>query len=150
MPKVAQISETNFNKQMNQVTSGAFKKRLTAYAKGHSEEVDELEKAINGENYDSDKVKKLLQELANDNTIYKGLIFGYTLVQERKGQIAQGRRISRKTGDLELYRAILNHDPKQLTVSAFCRINQISRSKYYRIRNKQVSHPDDKALLDSL
>lgn len=69
---------------------------------------------------------------------------------EQKGQIAQGKRISRNKADLELYRAILRHDRTEQSITAFCDEHRTTRNRYYRVKENQYTHPEDRKLINDL
>lgn len=152
MVKVAKINRENLLKQLRQVESGVFDQRLADIRRKYPEAlklIEDIKKPVEEAVVDDiDPIEEMVIDLANDNNTYKGLILAYTAILAGGGKIAQGRRISRREGDLELYRAIFKHDGKNVT--EFCRKNRITRNRYYRIRGLEVSHKEDKALLEEI
>lgn len=95
--------------------------------------------------------RKLLNEMANDPLLLKGCIPLFEAFRGIKGEIGNGRRISRSKASEELYREIYGNEiTKDLSVSEFCREKGITRSKYYRIKKCDVKNEADRHYLEML
>lgn len=107
--------------------------------------IQEVRKAKRrGDKQAPEAFSRLLNLMANDSKLLKGCI---PVLEGIRGEIGTGRRISRSKASEGLYRAIYAYTGN---VSAFCRENGISRSKYYRIKNFKVSNEKDVSYLKKL
>ncbi|MBG9368263.1 hypothetical protein [Streptococcus sp. NLN64] len=145
---VTGINEERLQKQLDLIKEKKFKRKLDEIRENEISFLEELQKIESGEIYDFDLVYDGVTRLAKGQTLYKGLMLGYTVLNTSSGNVAQGRRMGRSEADIALYEAIFrNEERRPRLVTRFCEEHNIPRSKYNRIARIKVKHEKDKEFL---